>query len=250
MNTAVIVQARMNSSRLPGKVLRPILGRPMLSFQIERLRKARGFDRMVVATTTNGSDDVIAAFCSAEGLECFRGSEHDVLARYYETATALAASAIVRVTSDCPLLDPDVLENVISTFNGLDGCDYASNMLELTFPYGMAVEVMSSAALIDAHRHARDPVEREHVTPYIYRRPDHFRLASVTMNPNRSDHRWTVDTPEDFALVTHIFETLYPTNPDFRRDDVVALLEAHPEWRELNRHVRQIAIDRPQGARR
>jgi spore coat polysaccharide biosynthesis protein SpsF len=221
----------------------------MLSYQIERLRQARGFDSLVVATTTNRSDDVVAEFCRAEGLDCYRGSEYDVLARYYEAAVEFAATEIVRVTSDCPLLDPDVVERVIATFRGRDGCDYASNMLELTFPYGMAVEVMSFAALSDAHGHARDPVEREHVTPYIYRRPEQFRIASVEMTPNRSDHRWTVDTPEDFALVTRIFEALYPTNPNFRMNDVLTLLETRPDWREINRHVRQISIDdRPQGS--
>jgi spore coat polysaccharide biosynthesis protein SpsF len=250
MSTAVIIQARMTSSRLPGKVLRPILGRPMLSFQIERLRRARGFDRIVLATTTNHSDDVIAEFCRVEGLDCFRGSEHDVLARYYEAAAQIAAAAIVRVTADCPLLDPDVVEEVIARFRGVDGCDYASNMLELTFPYGMAVEVMSFRALSDAHRHARDPDEREHVTPYIYRRPAQFCTASVEMSPNRSDHRWTVDTLEDFALVTHILETLHPVNPDFRMADVIALLEARPDWREINRHVSQIAIDKRRGIQR
>jgi spore coat polysaccharide biosynthesis protein SpsF len=221
MSTAVIIQARMTSSRLPGKVLRPILGRPMLSFQIERLRRASGFDRMVVATTTNHSDDVVAAFCRAEGLDCFRGSENDVLARYYGAAVELAATTVVRVTSDCPLLDPDVVERV-----------------------------MSFAALSNAHRLARDPIEREHVTPYIYRRPHQFRLASVRMDPDLSDHRWTVDTPEDFALITHILEALYPTNPDFRMAEVVALLDTRPDWRELNRHVRQISIDdKPVGVR-
>jgi spore coat polysaccharide biosynthesis protein SpsF len=108
---------------------------------------------------------------------------------------------------------------------------------------------MSFSALSDAHGHARDPVEREHVTPYIYRRPEQFRIASVEMTPNRSDHRWTVDTPEDFALVTRIFEALYPTNPNFRMNDVLTLLETRPDWREINRHVRQISIDdRPQGS--
>ena len=132
---------------------------------------------------------------------------------------------VVRVTADCPLLDPDVVETVISRFRGLDGCDYASNMLEPTFPYGMAVEAMSFAALSQAHNLARDPVEREHVTPYIYRRPGQFRIESVEMSPNRSDHRWTVDTPEDFELVRLILEALYPSNPDFRMAHVVALLD-------------------------
>jgi spore coat polysaccharide biosynthesis protein SpsF len=248
MSTAVIIQARMTSSRLPGKVLRPILGRPMLSYQIERLRQARGFDRLVVATTIKRTDDVVAEFCRAEGLDCYRGSENDVLARYYEAAVEAAASEIVRVTSDCPLLDPEVVERVIATFRDV-GCDYASNMLQLTFPYGMAVEVMSFAALREAHSQAQDPVEREHVTPYIYRRPEQFRIESVEMTPNRSDHRWTVDTVEDFTLVARIFEALYPANPNFRMDDVVALLETRPDWREINRHVRQVSIDdRPQGS--
>lgn len=244
MNPVVIVQARMTSTRLPGKILSPILGRPMLSFQMERLKRVRSLDRIVVATTTNATDDVVQRFCADEGVACFRGSEQDVLSRYYAAATHFGADAVVRVTSDCPLLDPDVVDRVWSEYLRRGGCDYASNMLEPTYPYGMAVEAFCLEALAEAHARASDPAEREHVTPYIYWRPERFRLRSVRMEPDLSAHRWTVDTPEDFRLVSLILESLYPTNPEFALADVVRLVEAHPHWEEINRNVLQRSVER------
>jgi spore coat polysaccharide biosynthesis protein SpsF len=240
MTTAMIVQARMTSTRLPGKILLPILGRPMLSFQIERLRRVQGVDRIVLATTTNATDDVVASFAEAERVDCVRGSELDVLSRYHDAVTRFSPQVVVRVTSDCPLLDPPVVERVLREFHAVpQGCDYASNMIRPTFPYGMAVEVMTRAALETAHREARDAAEREHVTPYLYWRPERFRLHSVIMTPDLSQHRWTVDTPEDFALVTRIFESLYPRDRAFGIPQVLDLLREHPEWADLNRHVQQ-----------
>ena len=230
----------MTSTRLPGKVLRPILGRPMLSFQIERLRRVRGLDALVVATTVRSTDDPIVAFCEHEGIACTRGSEEDVLARYFDAATRFEATDIVRLTSDCPLLDPQVVDRVLEEYRlpGLD-CDYASNMLQPTFPYGMAVEVISRRALQEAFQEARDPAEREHVTPFIYWRPGRFRLRSVTMIPNFSHHRWTVDSPEDFELVSRILDSIYPDKPGFLMDDVLTLLRLNPDWEEINRAVQQ-----------
>jgi spore coat polysaccharide biosynthesis protein SpsF len=250
MSTVAIIQARMTSSRLPGKVLMPILGRPMLAYEIERLRKVRGVERIVLATTVNRSDDAIAELCATEHLDCYRGSEHDVLGRYYEASVTFGARVIVRVTADCPLLDPDVVERVLWEFSTAeDGCDYASNMITPTFPYGMAAEVFSFDALRDAHAHAREAAEREHVTPYIYWRPEQYRLRSVTMSPNLSQHRWTVDTADDFALINRILQALYPVTPDFRMADVLALVQAHPDWQEINRHVRQNMLHPREGAR-
>ena len=249
MSTVAIVQARMTSTRLPGKVLLPILGRPMLAYEIERLRKTRGVDRIVLATTVNSTDDAVAEFCAAQGLDCHRGSEHDVLARYYEAAVKFDARVVVRATADCPLIDPDVVARVLDEFASADGCDYASNMLTPTFPYGMAAEVFTFAALKEAFVNAREPAEREHVTPYIYWHPERFRMRSVTMSPDLSGHRWTVDTPEDFALVNRILTALYPVKPDFRIADLLALVQANPEWESVNRHVRQTMVRPSEGAR-
>lgn len=240
MSTVIIVQARMTSTRLPGKVLKRILGRPMLSYQLERLRQVHDVDAIVVATTTNRTDDPIVEFCAAEKVGCTRGSEADVLSRYYQTAIEFLAQTIVRVTSDCPLLDPEVVNQVLSVFAATPACyDYVSNMIQPTFPLGMATEVMSMTTLSDVFERAREPAEREHVTPYIYWHPERYRIGSVTMSPDLSHHRWTVDTTEDFDLISRIVQTLYPTKPDFRMADVLSVLQAHSDWEDINRHVSQ-----------
>jgi len=240
----------MTSTRLPGKVLKTICGRPMLSYQIERLRRCRNASRLVIATTTNATDDAIVALCADEGVDFFRGSEHDVLSRYFEAAQRFDATTVVRVTADCPLLDPQIVDAAIAAFHEANGqLDYVSNMLEPTWPYGMAVEVFSSSVLAEAHAEASDAAEREHVTPFIYWRPGRYRLKSMTMEPNLSHHRWTVDTPEDFELVSRILENLYSRKPDFGMADVLALLAEHPEWVVMNRHIvqKQVAAATKEG---
>lgn len=239
----VIVQARMGSSRLPGKVLLPIGGRPMLSYQIERLRRVRSAQRIVVATTDLATDQPIVDFCAAEGVACVRGSEQDVLSRYWQAASLFDASVVVRVTSDCPLLEPELVDDAIAAYREGGAYDYVSNMLQPTWPYGMAVEVFSAAALKDAHAEASDPAEREHVTPFIYWRPQRYRLRSLTRQPDLSSHRWTVDTPEDFRLVSLILEALYPQRPQFSMSDVLALLEQHPDWTGINANVQQKSVN-------
>jgi spore coat polysaccharide biosynthesis protein SpsF len=237
---AIIVQARMGSTRLPGKVLKPIGMRPMLLYQLERLRRVALAQQIVVATTMQGEDDAIVRFCAAEGVSCTRGSESDVLLRYHEAASKSGATVIVRVTSDCPLIDPELIDHAIATYlEAGQRYDYVSNMLEPTWPYGMAVEVLSSDALATANRHARDPSEREHVTPYIYWRPREFRIRSLTREPNLSHHRWTVDTPEDFDLISRIIAHLYARRPDFGMTHVLQLLDRNPDWLQINSHVPQ-----------
>lgn len=236
----------MGSTRLAGKVLKPIDGRPMLSYQLERLRRARLAERIVIATSTSPADDAIARFCEEEEIECFRGSETDVLSRFHGAALQSGADVVVRVTADCPLIDPALIDSAIGIFEGAASYDYLSNMLDPTWPYGMAVEVFSFVALEAAHREARDSAEREHVTPFLYWRPERFRLHSLTTTPDLSHHRWTVDTPEDFELVSRILANAYRRNPQFTMPDVLALLEEHPDWVNLNSHVRQI-IARPTG---
>lgn len=238
-----IVQARMTSTRLPGKIMRPIDGRPMLWYQLQRMRLARRLDRIVIATTTNQTDDVVVRFCEQEGCAFWRGSEADVLQRYADAAHAFGARTIVRLTSDCPLLDPKLIDSAVEKFAG-GACDYLSNMQPPTFPYGLAVEVFTAAALEAADREATDPAEREHVTPFIYWRPERFRLQSLTMSPDLSRHRWTVDTPEDFELVSRILGSLHASRPGFGIADVLDVLAMHPEWEKINVHVEQKAVSR------
>jgi spore coat polysaccharide biosynthesis protein SpsF len=244
---ALIVQARMGSTRLPGKVLKSIGGRPMLSYQIERLRAVRLAQRIVVATTVNAGDDIIEEFCKDEGMNCARGSEHDVLSRYCEAALRFGADIVVRITADCPLIDPGLIDSAIEMFlDSSERCDYLSNMLEPSWPYGMAVEVMTLRALSEANSESADAREREHVTPFIYWRPQRYRLKSMTRAPNLSHHRWTVDTPEDFELVARIVQALYPMKPGFNLNDVTELLGKYPEWESLNRHIHQNIVARTQ----
>jgi spore coat polysaccharide biosynthesis protein SpsF len=233
----------MGSTRLPGKVLKPIAGRPMLSYQLERLRSASRVDRIVVATTTSPIDDEIVDFCSAERVACTRGSEQDVLSRYAEAAAQFNADVIARVTSDCPLIDPALIDCAIAEFEtGGRRYDYLSNMIEPTWPYGMAIEVFTTVALMEADREAVAPAEREHVTPFIYWRPQRYRLKSLVRSPGLSFHRWTVDTQEDFELVSRIIEALYPRKPQFDMQDVLALLGEHPAWTKINAHVQQRGV--------
>lgn len=238
MTTLLIVQARMTSTRLPGKVLLPLAGEPMLTRLIERLRRVKRSDGIVIATTANASDDPIAALCAQLGVPCHRGSEHDVLSRYADAARLHGADVVVRITSDCPLIDPALVDRVIAVYEE-GASDYVSNMLPPTWPYGMAVEVFSAAALQQAHAEATQAAEREHVTPFLYWHPERYRLRNVASPVDLSHHRWTVDTPEDYELVRRLFETLVPKHPEFTQAHILALLDAHPDWLTINQHVQQ-----------
>jgi spore coat polysaccharide biosynthesis protein SpsF len=238
MKTLIIVQARMTSTRLPGKVLQPLAGEPMLTRLVDRLRRVKHADGLVIATTTNATDDPIAALCAEQGVPCHRGSEHDVLSRYADAAGLHGAEVVVRITSDCPLIDPALIDQVIAVYEEGDS-DYVSNMLPPTWPYGMAVEVFSAAALAQAHAEATQAAEREHVTPFLYWHPERYRLRNVASPVDLSHHRWTVDTPEDYALVSRLFDHLMPTQPNFTQADVLALLDQHPDWIAINQHIQQ-----------
>ena len=238
MSIVIIVQARMSSTRLPGKVLLPLGGEPMLARLIERLRRAQRGDAIVIATTTNSGDDAIADLCGRLGVICHRGSEHDVLARYADAARAVHATVVVRITSDCPLIDPALIDEAIARFEQGD-VDYVSNMLPPTWPYGMAVEVFSAQALAEAHAEATQPAEREHVTPFLYVHPERFRLHNLASPTDLSGQRWTVDTLEDYELVKRLFDAVHPSHPDFTLADLLATMQAHPDWLAINQHVRQ-----------
>lgn len=222
-----VLQARMSSTRLPGKVMRPILGEPMIGRQIERLRRAQRLDAIMVATSVDPSDDVIADYCAALGLGCWRGPLDDVLARFIGALGAAGTpKTFVRLTADCPLADPALIDRCIEA-HAASGADYTYNSKDWTFPKGLDVEVCETAALQRAARESADPYDHEHVTPYIYRHPELFALNAVTRDPPLR-YRWTVDTPEDFAFVTAVYAALYPAKPDFDSDDILAWQAAHP----------------------
>jgi len=234
----------MTSTRLPGKVLKDILGRPMLSRQLERVRRSRLIDTLIVATSSDASDDAIASLCSTEGVACFRGDLTDVLDRYYQCSRQYAPSLIVRLTGDCPLADASIIDGAIAQ-QERDNNDYTSTTLQPSFPDGLDVEVVTPEALMTAWEEAVEPFEREHVMPFIWRRPEQFKLGQFRNDQDYSHLRWTVDRPEDLELVQAIFRVLYPRNPDFGWRDVLALVTAQPELTRINGHfVRNESLKR------
>lgn len=236
-----IVQARMGSTRLPGKVMKEIVGKPMLELMIERLKRSEELNGIIIATTVKESEQPIVDLVgSLEDILLFRGSEDDVLARYHGAAVFYDVETVIRLTSDCPLIDPVVLDRIVDVYHEKAGTiDYASNIRERTYPRGLDVEVFSFAALDRAFKEATLQPYREHVTEYILQRPEDFRMYDVVDKSNNSFLRWTVDTQEDFELITKIYESLYMSQPDFKYHDILMLLEKHPEWNLINAHIEQ-----------
>ncbi len=226
-----VVQARMSSTRLPGKVLADVAGHPMLWQVVRRLRRARLVDRVVVATSETPTDDAIVQFCKQEGIDYFRGNETDVLDRYYQAARAFSADTVVRITSDCPLIDPSVVDKVVGRFLE-GGHDYVSNVLRYTYPDGLDTEVFSFAALERAWREARKDSEREHVTPYL--RGNKFRVVNVDNDePTPRNLRWTVDEPADLEFVRRVFAA-FADREYFGMKEVLDFLNQNAEVQELN----------------
>lgn len=240
MKTAAIIEARMTSTRLPGKVLLPVLGRPLLGHLVERLQRAGTLDQVIIATTTNATDDPVEALARELGCGWFRGSEEDVLDRVLRAAHAHEVGLIVEVTGDCPLMDPAIVDTLVKTFRD-GGWDYVSNVIERTYPRGMDAQVFPTAVLDEVAGLTSDPVDHEHVSLYIYNHPERFALKNVAsgLPPEYHDLRLTVDTKEDFELIRIIFEELYPRKPDFGLRDILDLFDRRPELAGINRHVRQ-----------
>jgi spore coat polysaccharide biosynthesis protein SpsF len=240
MKVVIINQARMTSTRLPAKVLKQVLSKPLLEYQIERLQRVKLAAQIVIATTTNDTDQPIIDLCDRLSVTSYRGSEDDVLARYHRAAIAHQADAVVRVTSDCPIIDPQVIDQVIRFYiDAYPKYDYVSNCLERTYPRGMDTEVFAFKALDEAFYQAKAQSDREHVTPFINRQTPRYNLGEVIYYENHSNHRWTVDTPEDFELIRRIIETLYPLKPDFLLRDCLELLSQNPAWMTINQHIEQ-----------
>jgi len=229
--TVAIVQARMTSSRLPGKVLMDLGGAPMLQRVVERAQRAHGVDAVLIATSDEPSDDPVAALGAALGVPVVRGSERDVLSRYCEAAAFSDATVVVRITADCPLLDPAVVDQVVDAFRSTP-CDYASNLEPPTFPDGLDVEVVTREALERAARDATRRSEREHVTLHIRNHPERYRRQSVSRTPDLAHLRWTVDEPADLEFVRAVYAAL--PHPTAGTEAVLAVLADHPELSTLN----------------
>lgn len=232
MRTVAIIQARMGSSRLPGKVMADLGGRPMIQCVVSRAERAQNLDAVLVATSDQPGDDELAQYCQHAGIRCFRGSENDVLDRYYHAARHAEADVVVRLTADCPLLAPEVIDLVVANFRE-GGFDYVSNTLECTYPDGLDTEVFQREALERSWREATLKSEREHVTPYIHQHPDRFRLKNVAQKDDYSALRWTVDEPQDLEFVRAIY--LRAGDPiAFGMQTVLDLMREYPELGQLN----------------
>lgn len=232
MTTLAILQARTSSTRLPGKVLKPVLGRALILHQIDRVRRMQEVDRMILATSNDASDDALAMLCQENDIEYFRGDLNDVLKRFYDAARDIRPDDVVRLTGDCPLIDPAVADAVIKFYR--DGhYDYATNAVIPTYPDGLDVEVFRFSCLEADYKNATLGSEREHVTPWIRNQPQ-YKIGHYKGPQDWSALRWTVDEPRDFELVTMIYEHLYPKNPHFTTQDVLDYLEERPELKTWN----------------
>lgn len=235
---SAIVQARMDSSRFPGKTMMDIAGKPMLAHIIERLERVSSVEEIIVATSIRDSNKPIADLAEKYNIPSFRGSEEDVLDRYYQAARKHNSNVIVRITADCPFVDPQVINKVVHYYLGND-CDYVSNTLERTFPDGLDVEVFSCSALEKAWKEARFASEREHVTPYIWKQPSRFKLSSVKNEVDLSQMRWVVDKEKDLEFARRVYKYLYIEGRIFHMEDVLELLQEHPDLEKINQGTAQ-----------
>jgi len=235
-----LVQARMGSSRLPGKVLKDLAGATALSRVLARLRRAETIHEVVVATSTAAGDDAVVAECARLGAKVFRGDEQDVLDRYYRAAQQAGADIAVRITADCPLIDPGITDKTVRAFLA-ERPDYASNALDRTYPRGLDTEVMTMTALDRAWKEATEPYQRAHVTPYLYQAPGRFRVLSVTGDHDYGALRWTLDTEPDLDFLRAVYGR-FSGRDDFTWTDVVRMLESAPEISAINRAIRQKAL--------
>jgi spore coat polysaccharide biosynthesis protein SpsF len=239
MKILTVIQARRGSTRLPDKVFKSILGKPVLLHQIERVRASKLHGTLVVATTNEEQDNAICELCEVHEVDFFRGHSTDLLDRHFQAGLHYMADAVVKIPSDCPLIDPKIIDEVLQYYiSYLDRFDYVSNLHPATWPDGNDVEIMSFSALEKAWKEATKDFEREHTTPYIWENPGKFRIGEVLWNSGKdfsTSHRWTLDYPEDFEFIKMVYEELYPTNPYFTLEDILHLLEQKPEITEINK---------------
>jgi len=241
MKIITVIQARRGSSRLPDKVLMPILNQPVLLHQVKRVLASKLYGNLVVATTNEPMDDAIVELCNQHQISFFRGHSTDLLDRHYQVALQYQADAIVKIPSDCPLIDPDIINEVLQYYISHSAqYDYVSNLHPASWPDGNDVEIMSFNTLEKAWKEATRTLEREHTTPYIWENPDQFKIGKVVWNKGidlSTTHRWTLDYAEDFQFIKTIYEELYPNNQLFTLNDILQLLENKPEIAAIN-HTR------------
>ena len=234
-HVVAIIQARMSSARLPGKVLMDIEGKPVLWHVVNRLKRSQLIGKIVIATTVSKLDLPVLRFAEENGIDCFTGSEEDVLDRYYQAAMEFNADLIVRITADCPLIDPQIVDKAVGEILKLGDYDHAGT--NETFPDGLDTSVYSFRALEKAWNEARLPSEREHVGPYITKHPELFKTKLVSYRVNLSHLRWTVDQEEDLILVREIFKRLFKEGGMFYTEDILKLLEQEPHLLKINSHI-------------
>lgn len=242
---AAIIEARMRSTRLPGKVMMPLVGKPSLELMVERVKRASLIDKIVMATTTNRADDVIVDLCRKLNIAFYRGSEEDVLKRVVEAGQKFSTDIIVRTTADCPLVDWRIADHLIRLYQSGD-CDYVSNVIERSFPLGFDVEVFSFKKLAEIEDKTTEKIYREHPPYYFYTHPRKFHLENWKAKGKMywPDLRVTLDTREDYIVLTKIFKELYPLNPDFSAGDVIGLMRQHPEWVAINSQIKHRHLPR------
>jgi spore coat polysaccharide biosynthesis protein SpsF len=241
MHAVAIIQARMGSTRLPGKVLKPLCGRPLLWHIVDRVRRAPGVADVGVATSDREADEPVRAFCREAGIPLFVGDERDVLDRFYRAAVAFGGDPIIRITADCPFADPELIGKLVAMYGagnydhlGVATGSVAFKHKGARFPDGLDAECIRFAALERAQREAREPTDREHVTPYLYRVDGRFRNGMLLADEDHGTLRWTVDHPADFAVVTKVYEALWNNERPFIMRDILAFFAEHPELRALN----------------
>jgi len=235
-----VMQVRCSSTRLPGKVLLPLSSKPLFLRQAERIMASKLKGTLVVSTTAYKEDDEIEHICIREGIYCYRGSSADLLDRHYQTAKLFQADVVVKIPSDCPLIDPAIIDKVIGYFLKHKGSfDYVSNLHPASYPDGNDVEVMTMQALSDAWKNAARDLEREHTTPYLWENPDKFNIGNVALDGNdySMSHRWTIDYPEDYQFIKRVDDALYHTNSYFSMKDILELLHKQPELMKINGHL-------------
>jgi spore coat polysaccharide biosynthesis protein SpsF len=242
-NMSAIVQARMGSTRFPGKIMKKIEGKPVLWHVYDRLRHSKKLDSIIIATTILKEDDSVEDFCKENNILFSRGSVEDVLSRYFFTAQKFSCENIVRITSDCPVIDPEIIDSMIEQFFAENkekiNIDYLSNSLERTFPRGLEAEIFPFKTLEKTFNEATESYEKEHVTPYIYQHPELFKLKNYSSSKNYSNLRWTLDTNEDFQLMKEIYAILYDGDKIFLFNDILALMEKKPGLRNINNNIKQ-----------
>lgn len=243
MKIVATIEARMTSTRLPGKVLKPCLGKPMMELLVERVRRSRLIDEIVISTTVNQTDDVLVRCADQLGVGHFRGSEDDVVARVVGAMEAAKADIVVQLTGDCPLLDWEVIDQLIRLYRA-NTFDYVSNNLVRSYPRGLDCQVVSLATLQESLRIAHDPAQHEHVCLSIYENPQRFRLFNLMAPPELCypGQRWTLDTEADYRFLTTVYERLYPQNPAFTSADVLRLLRENPAIEAINSDIVQKAV--------